>query len=781
MAEKAETRGVVATGEPQRSEGGGLIAGLALLALALLLTFALGKPPAPGPKDAPATEFSAGRAGDVLRDLVGDGTPHPVGSAANAQVRERVMAHLRALGYAPEVQEASTCQAGWGCARVANVLARLPGQERGKAVLLIAHYDSVPAGPGASDDLTGVAAVLEVARALKAGPPLRNPVLFLIDDGEEAGLLGARAFAESSPDADKVGVVVNLEARGTEGSSLMFQTSVDDAWLVDAWASRATRPFTSSLFPTIYRLLPNDTDLTVFLRRDVPGMNFAFIDHPSWYHTPQDSLEHASPASLQHHGDNALAAVRGLAAADLGAPPAGGAVFFDFLHLFVVRWPAGLSWLLGLLALALCLVSASLAHRKGFIHRLSAASWGAVGLGLVVPLLCFILTLILAIGLQVLLARAFPSTWIARPLPAMIVFWLLPLALTAALAGPLGRQKKPAGVWAGVWTGWSLLGILTSVTLPGLSYLFLPPALVAGILGVIAFASGGSAAAQRVAWLVPILVVGLLWFPVLISLYTGLGLFGLLATSVLLAIVFSTLIPLVRQAGPLGRRWLPLAAAAAVVIGAVVALVTPANSTEVPRDIMIGLHQDAGTGETRWLIESRPPLPPSLRKAASFAPQPVTPFPWSGRWEKVFVAPAPRLSAPGPELAVLEDSAVEGKRHLRLRLTSPRGATVGSVAVPAEVKIESIKIDGHAFPTTERRTGPLNAAAGWRVFSNLTLPPGGSEVEVVLGATQPASWYVLDRSFGLPPSAQPLLGARPKDAVALQDGDTVVVSRKVKI
>src|SRR5262245_26060533 len=114
MAEKAETRDVVATGEPRESWG--LIAGLALLALALLLTFALGKPPEPKPKDAPATEFSAGRAGEVLRDLAGDQTPHPVGSAANAQVRERVMSHLRALGYTPEVQEASTCQAGWGCA-----------------------------------------------------------------------------------------------------------------------------------------------------------------------------------------------------------------------------------------------------------------------------------------------------------------------------------------------------------------------------------------------------------------------------------------------------------------------------------------------------------------------------------------------------------------------------------------------------------------------------------------------------------------------------------------
>jgi hypothetical protein len=256
---------------------------------------------------------------------------------------------------------------------------------------------------------------------------------------------------------------------------------------------------------------------------------------------------------------------------------------------------------------------------------------------------------------------------------------------------------------------------------------------------------------------------------------------GLLATSILLAFVFSTLIPLVRPAGALGRRWLPLAALAVVVIGAIVAMVSPPSSPQVPRDVVINLHQDADTGAARWLVRSSPPLPQGLRQAASFAPRPEASFPWARRGEMTFVAPAPRLDVPGPELKVLEDSVAEGKRHLRLHLTSPRGALVGSVAVPAEAKIESIKIDGHAFPTTERRAGPLNVARDWKLFSNLTLPPGGTEVEVVLGSTQPASWYVIDRSFGLPPSGQALLAARPKDAVTIQDGDMVVVSRKVKI
>jgi hypothetical protein len=773
MAEQAGTRGVVKPGEPR--SGVGLIVALVLLGLALLLAITQGGPPAPQGKDAPATEFSAGRAGEVLRGLLGDGSPHPLGSPANAQVRERVMAQLRTLGYSPEVQEGFTCQAGWGCAKVSNVLARLPGRQAGKAVLLVAHYDSVAAGAGASDDMTGTAAVLEVARALKAGPAPRNTVLFLLDDGEEEGLLGAKTFAETSPQADEVGVVVNLEARGTGGPSLMFQTSPDDAWLLDAWAPRATRPFTSSLFSTIYRFMPNDTDLTVFLNRSVPGMNFAFIEHPSQYHTPLDSLADASPGSLQHHGDNALAAVRGLAEADLSRPHAGSAVYFDLLHLVVVRWASALSPVLGLVALGLMLAAAWLARRRGLL------TWGAVALGAVSPLLAFLLSLIVTFALQTLLASAFPGQWVAQPLPAFLAFWLLPLAVTVALGGALGRRSGGTGLWAGVWIGWSLLGVVLGLTLPGVSYLFLPPALVAGVLGVAVFATGGSAAGRLAAAVIPVLVVGLLWFPLLGSLYLGLGLLGLLATSVLLSFVYSSLIPLAGPAGGLGRRWLPLAAAAVGVVGALMAMVTPPSSPKVPRNVVLQLHQDAGTGVSRWVAFAAPPFPPSLRQAGGFATKPEVPFPWLPPAARAFMAPAPKLDAPGPELAVEQDSTVEGKRHVRLRLTSPRGAQVGSFAIPAEAQLESIKIDGHAFPTTVRRAGPLSRAKDWKLFSNLTLPPGGSELEIVLGSTQPAYWYAIDRSYGLPPTAAPLLAALPKDVITIQDGDVVVMTRKVKI
>src|SRR5688572_937334 len=181
---------------------------LAVLGFALLLVLWRGQPPKPVPASAEPAVFSAERAHAVLARVLGDGAPHPIGSPAAAAVRERVAVELRALGIEPELYEAFACTPRASCGMTSNLLARLPGRESGRAVLFSVHYDSVGAGAGASDDGVGVAALLEVARVLRAAGPLRNPVFLLIDDGEEAGLLGAEAFARH-PWAREVGAVVN--------------------------------------------------------------------------------------------------------------------------------------------------------------------------------------------------------------------------------------------------------------------------------------------------------------------------------------------------------------------------------------------------------------------------------------------------------------------------------------------------------------------------------------------------------------------------------------------
>jgi len=110
-------------------------------------------------------------------------------------------------------------------------------------VALVCHHDSVPTGPGASDDGAGVAALLEAARALKAGPALQNDVILLFTDGEEAGLDGARAFAAGCPWLKDIGLVLNFEARGVSGPVFMFETSVGNGPIIREFARAAPRPW----------------------------------------------------------------------------------------------------------------------------------------------------------------------------------------------------------------------------------------------------------------------------------------------------------------------------------------------------------------------------------------------------------------------------------------------------------------------------------------------------------------------------------------------------------
>jgi Zn-dependent M28 family amino/carboxypeptidase len=114
--------------------------------------------------------------------------------------------------------------------KVVNLYGEVRGAENTSTnppLLLVAHYDSTPQGPGAADDATGVGTALETVRALKARGAIRNTVGILLTDGEESegGLPGSESFVRDHPDLIReLRLVINLEARGSRGPVVMFQT-----------------------------------------------------------------------------------------------------------------------------------------------------------------------------------------------------------------------------------------------------------------------------------------------------------------------------------------------------------------------------------------------------------------------------------------------------------------------------------------------------------------------------------------------------------------------------
>ena len=216
---------------------------LALLILLGLLAIHSIEPPPAADANAPLAEFSAARAMRDVREIAK--APRMLGSAENDRVRDYLVGRLRELGASPAVQTATVArhtQSGpdtW--AIVDNVVATIPGTSPTGSVLMVAHYDSAPSGPGAADNAASVAAILEAMRALKTGPAARNDLIVLFTDGEELGLLGAKAFVETQPALSNIKVVLNFEMRGDYGPSMMFQTRSQHSWLVGEGADSDRR------------------------------------------------------------------------------------------------------------------------------------------------------------------------------------------------------------------------------------------------------------------------------------------------------------------------------------------------------------------------------------------------------------------------------------------------------------------------------------------------------------------------------------------------------------
>lgn len=344
--------------------------------------------PEPLPATAPAEQFSAARAALTLREITR--APHPVGTAEHARVRTYLLGEMQRLGLRPQVQQTTGVRSFAGSTRAAtvfNLVAWRPGTQPTGTILLMAHYDSAPVSHGAGDDGAGVAAILETLRALQ-GVPLRNDLVVLLSDAEEMGLLGAQAFAAEHPWARDVCLVLNVEGRGHTGPAYLFETSARNGRLIREVAAAAPDPVATSLAYEVYRRMPNDTDLSVFLRRDnpIPGLNFAFIGGATRYHTPWDDFEQLDRASLQHHGSWLLPLARQFGNTDLRLlDRVGNRVFFSVPGRRLLHYPESRAIPLALLgAMGVAVLIGAGLRRRALTRRGVARGAGAFLLALVV-------------------------------------------------------------------------------------------------------------------------------------------------------------------------------------------------------------------------------------------------------------------------------------------------------------------------------------------------------------------------------------------------------------
>ena len=328
---------------------------------------------------------------------------HFMGTEENRKVRDYILGEFEKLNIPTEVFT-GYCEQAYGSykqiAKTENIIATIKGSGTGKSLVLAGHYDSVLSAPGAADDVHAVACMIETARLLK-DENLKNDLVFLITDGEEQGLLGAKAFVESK-DLSSIGMVLNYEARGNSGAGIFFEWSEGNAWLAKEMRKAASNPVASSMAYEIYNKLPNDTDFTHFKTAGLKGINHAFIDGFSFYHNPADTPERINMRSVQHTGENMWRMAMHFGNADISDIPTDtNASFFNFFGLLVI-YPASLDFIILLLLLAVT----GLCFYRDLKTGLSIKS---ILYHLFIIIICSILSVVSCIGLSFLLFDIYPQ------------------------------------------------------------------------------------------------------------------------------------------------------------------------------------------------------------------------------------------------------------------------------------------------------------------------------------------------------------------------------------
>ena len=302
-------------------------------------------------------EFAVDRALKHVKNLSLE--PHGVGFPGHQRAAAYIIGELKSMGLVTSIQEGYTC-GDWGnLSKAKNIMAKIPGSQPGKALLLMSHYDSSPHSSfGASDAGSGVATILEGVRAFLAQNTVpKNDIIVLITDAEELGLNGAKLFVKEHGWAPQVGLVLNFEARGSGGPSYMLmETNRGNANLITEFSKAHPKfPVANSLAYSIYKMLPNDTDLTVFREDgDIEGFNFAFIDDHFDYHTALDNYERLDRESLAHQGSYLMPLLSHFADADLtNLKSLNDKVYFNMPFFNVVSYPFEWIWIIyGLAILA---------------------------------------------------------------------------------------------------------------------------------------------------------------------------------------------------------------------------------------------------------------------------------------------------------------------------------------------------------------------------------------------------------------------------------------------
>jgi len=538
------------------------IAVFLVITVAVFVTMDQTLPPRALPASAPATQFSAERAIEHIKVIAQE--PRLVGQPGFEVARDYVIGKLTELGLTTEVQKT---------AGVENVLGKLAGTASQDAILLVAHLDSTAYGPGASDDASGVAVLLETARALQAGAPLRNSVILLFTAPEETGYQGAQAFISEHPWLKDVKLVINFDTGGLSGPSELTNLSYPSGWLVRHLARADPYVFASSDYGE------GDSDFIPFKIAGYSGYAFDYA-RDRRKHGPSDNIENLNPPSIQHQGYHALYLARYFGNLDsLVDSKEPDPIFFTFLRLGLIYYPKG--WVMPITLVCTLVLVGVVA--LGF--RRKCLTLPGVGLGALVFAVSVVTAPLVVRLLWAVLSSTVPAYQVryyghAANEPLLLgLFASLAIAVTSTWYALLQvvRKVRLPDLTMGALALLFMVMIYYSFTAPEssfrLTWSLLFASLAAGYLFHSTKTEGEALTAiQILGFLVAAIAAITLLLPGIYMGFTGSEIDDLFMPMVVLVVLVGLLVPPLHIITRPGRWWLPVVAALLTVVLLMVAV-----------------------------------------------------------------------------------------------------------------------------------------------------------------------------------------------------------------
>lgn len=496
------------------------------------------------------TEFSIKNAQTHLKIISKE--PHYTGSKGHLIVQNYIVNELNKMGLSPKVENQVAINKWRSSTNTANITASIKGYETGKSLVLLSHYDSRHhSSLGASDAGSGVVTILEGVRAFLAkNKKPKNDIHIVFTDAEEIGLIGAQAFIDSSPLAKNIGLVINYEARGSGGPSymLMETNGKNSQLLTEFIKAKPNYPVANSLMYSIYKMLPNDTDLTIFREYgDINGLNFAFIGDHFDYHTEQDSFERLDIETLIHQADYFTTTLNYFAYSDLSNLNSEvDQVYTNFPFVTLLHFP--FSWILPLLIFSVIIFTFLL-----FIGIKSARmSIKSITSGFIPFLSSLVACLVVSILLWKLIVFLHPSYndilhgFTYNGYQYIIAFSFLNFWIVFRIYQSFFLKHKGFDLLVAPLFFWIILNFLIFIYLKGAAYFIVPVYFALLILGLLIFLKNNKSLKVILATLLSVPLV-YIFAPQLRMFPVGLGLSNLFITGVFIVLMFGLLVPVFKS------------------------------------------------------------------------------------------------------------------------------------------------------------------------------------------------------------------------------------------